>query len=64
MAQAACDRCQAPLIPDASYCDNCGERTHKARRQVRLAVRVEVLLIVLIVLLVMGFTFVFYLQGR
>jgi predicted nucleic acid-binding Zn ribbon protein len=62
MAQATCDRCRAPLTPDAAYCDRCGERTRKARRNVRLAIRIEVLFLVLMLLLVFGFTFVYYVQ--
>jgi predicted nucleic acid-binding Zn ribbon protein len=57
-----CDRCQAPLAEDAAYCDNCGERTRRARRMVRLAVRVELLFIGLVILLVAGFTLVYTLQ--
>jgi len=62
MPQSTCDRCQAPLVEDAAYCDNCGERTRKARRMIRLAVRVELLFIGLVVLLVAGFTLVYSLQ--
>ena len=62
MPQTNCDRCQAPLVEDAAYCDNCGERTRRARRLVTLAVRVELLFIALVVLLVAGFTLVFTLQ--
>jgi hypothetical protein len=61
-SQATCDRCKAPLVEDAAYCDNCGERTRRARRLVRLAVRVELLFIALVILLVAGFAAVFYLQ--
>jgi predicted nucleic acid-binding Zn ribbon protein len=60
--QTTCDRCQAPLVPDAAYCDKCGERTRRARRLVRVAVRVELLFIALIILLVAGFTLVYSLQ--
>jgi predicted nucleic acid-binding Zn ribbon protein len=60
VAQATCDRCRAPLTPGANYCDSCGERTRKARRNVRLAVRVELLFIAMVVLLVIGFTLVYY----
>jgi predicted nucleic acid-binding Zn ribbon protein len=62
MPQSNCDRCHAPLAEDAAYCDRCGERTRKARRLVRLAVRVELLFIALVILLVAGFTLVFTLQ--
>ena len=60
--QTNCDRCQAPLVADAAYCDNCGERTHKARRLVRLAIRVELLFIALILLVVAGFATIYYVQ--
>jgi predicted amidophosphoribosyltransferase len=60
--QTNCDRCQAPLVKGAAYCENCGERTRKARRLVRLAVRVEVLLILVVVVLIFGFTWVFLQQ--
>lgn len=62
LEQATCDRCRAPLVPEAAYCDKCGERTRKARRMVTLAIRVELLFIALIVLLIAGFTFIFYVQ--
>jgi predicted nucleic acid-binding Zn ribbon protein len=62
LPQLTCDRCQAPLVEDAAYCDECGERTRRARRMVRLAVRVELLFIALVILLVVGFTTVFYIQ--
>jgi uncharacterized paraquat-inducible protein A len=61
-AQMTCDRCRAPLVADAAYCDQCGERTHKARRLVRLAVRVELLFIALVVLLVAGFIVIYSFQ--
>ena len=60
--QLTCDRCQAPLVEDAAYCDKCGERTRRARRMVRLAVRVELLFVALVILLVAGFTLVYSLQ--
>jgi predicted nucleic acid-binding Zn ribbon protein len=62
MEQIACDRCGAAVAPGAAYCDRCGERTRKARRMVRTAVRLEVLLILAITAVVIGFSFVFYLQ--
>ena len=60
--QTTCDRCRAPLAENAAYCDNCGERTRRARRLVRLAVRVELLLIALVAVLVIGFAMIFYVQ--
>jgi len=56
MEQTNCDRCQAPLVPGAAYCEVCGERTRKARRLV------EMLLLVLFVVLIFGFTWVFLQQ--
>jgi predicted nucleic acid-binding Zn ribbon protein len=61
-AQTHCDRCRAPLVRDAAYCESCGERTHRAKRMVRLAIRVEILFVILVALLVVGFTYVFYVQ--
>jgi ribosomal protein L40E len=60
--QLTCDRCGAELRSGAAYCDKCGERTRRARRTVRLAVRVEVLLIALSLALVFGFAAVYYFQ--
>ena len=60
--QLTCDRCGAELRRGAAYCDKCGERTRRARRTVRLAVRVEVLLIALSLALVFGFAAVYYFQ--
>jgi predicted nucleic acid-binding Zn ribbon protein len=60
--QTNCDRCEAPLAPGAAYCEVCGERTRKARRLVRLALRLEILFVLLFVVLVFGFTWVFVQQ--
>jgi len=60
--QTHCDRCEAPLMRDAAYCESCGERTRRAKRMVRLAVRVEILFIILVALVVIGFTYVYYVQ--
>jgi uncharacterized paraquat-inducible protein A len=60
--QTTCDRCQSPLVADAAYCDRCGERTHRARRLVRVAIRVELLFLALVIALVASFTAIFYLQ--
>ena len=62
VAQTHCDRCKAPLMRDAAYCESCGERTHRAKRLVRLAVRVEILFVILVAVVVIGFTYVFYVQ--
>jgi hypothetical protein len=47
---------------DAAYCESCGERTRRAKRMVRLAIRVEILFVILVAVVVVGFTFVFYVQ--
>jgi predicted nucleic acid-binding Zn ribbon protein len=60
--QAACDKCGATLIPNAAYCERCGERTQRARRLVRVAIRVELLFFGLVVALVIGFTWIYSLQ--
>lgn len=60
--QTHCDRCSAPLRKNAAYCEKCGERTRRARRLVRLALRVEVLFVILVAVLVIGFTYIFYIQ--
>ena len=60
--QTNCDRCQAPLVREATYCESCGERTHRAKRLVRVAIRVEILFVILVALVVIGFTYVFTIQ--
>lgn len=60
--QTHCDRCGSELVRNAAYCERCGERTHRARRLVRLAVRVEMLLLVLVVAMIIAFAYVFYKQ--
>ena len=60
--QAACDKCGAMLVPDAAYCEKCGERTRRARRMVRLAIRVELVFFALIVILLIGFTWIYAAQ--
>jgi uncharacterized OB-fold protein len=60
--QAACDKCGASLVPNAAYCERCGERTHRARRLVRLAIRVELLFFLLVVAVVIGFTWIYATQ--
>ncbi len=58
----ACDACGAELVPGAAYCERCGARTRRARRMVRLAIRVELLFFVLVVALVIGFTWIYAAQ--
>jgi uncharacterized OB-fold protein len=53
--QGACDKCGKELVPDAAYCENCGERTRRARRLVRVALRVEVLFFLAVVGVLVGF---------
>ena len=60
--QVACEKCGAQLVPNAAYCERCGARTRRARRLVRLAIRVELLFFLLIVALVIGFTWVYAVQ--
>ena len=55
MTQVDCDRCHAPLVHHAAYCDGCGARTQRARRLVRTSVRVELVFFALICLMVAGF---------
>ena len=54
-SQANCDRCNASLTKDASYCDECGQRTRVAIKRVRLAVRIEILFFGAIALMVLAF---------
>jgi uncharacterized OB-fold protein len=60
--QVACDSCGARLEPNAAYCERCGTRTRRARRMVRLAIRVEVLFFLLIVALVVAFVWIYSVQ--
>ena len=60
--QIACDSCGAELIPNAAYCERCGTRTRRARRLVRLAIRVELLFFLLVVGLVVAFTWIYSAQ--
>ena len=60
--QVACDSCGAELVPNAAYCERCGARTRRARRLVRLAIRVELLFFLLVVGLVIAFTWIYAVQ--
>jgi uncharacterized OB-fold protein len=61
-AQVACDNCGKELIPGAAYCEKCGARTRRARRLVRLAVRVELVFFLAVVAMVGAFVWVYALQ--
>jgi uncharacterized OB-fold protein len=61
-AQIACDNCGAQLVPNAAYCEKCGARTRRARRLVRLAIRVELVFFLLVVLMIIGFVWVYAIQ--
>jgi uncharacterized OB-fold protein len=61
-AQVACDTCGAELVPQAAYCERCGARTRRARRLVRVAIRVEALFFVMVVALVVGFIWIYSAQ--
>lgn len=60
--QVACDKCGKELVPNAAYCERCGERTRRARRLVRLAIRVELLFFLMVVGIVVGFTWIYSAQ--
>jgi uncharacterized OB-fold protein len=60
--QVACDTCGAELVPQAAYCERCGARTRRARRLVRVAIRVEALFFLMVVALVIGFTWIYATQ--
>src|ERR1700726_4425488 len=57
--QVACDKCGRELVPNAAYCERCGERTRRARRLVRVAARGEILFFRVVVPLVFGFTWIY-----
>jgi len=57
--QVACDKCGAQLVPNAAYCERCGTRTRRARRLVRLAIRVELIFFLLVVGIVIAFTWIY-----
>jgi uncharacterized OB-fold protein len=60
--QVACDKCGAKLVPNAAYCERCGTRTRRARRLVRVAIRVEALFFLMVVVLVVAFTWIYATQ--
>ena len=61
-AQVACDNCGKELRPEAAYCEHCGARTRRARRLVRLAIRVELVFFLAVVALVGAFIWVYAVQ--
>jgi uncharacterized OB-fold protein len=61
-AQVACDNCGKGLIPGAAYCESCGARTRRAKRLVRLAIRVELVFVLAVVAMVAGFVWVYAIQ--
>ena len=61
-AQVACDTCGAELVANAAYCERCGARTRRARRLVRVAIRVELVFFLLVVGLVIAFTWIYSAQ--
>ena len=61
-AQVACDNCGTELVSGAAYCEKCGARTRRAKRLVRLAIRVELVIFGAFVLTVAGFVWVYLVQ--
>jgi uncharacterized OB-fold protein len=61
-AQVACDKCGKELVPNAAYCESCGTRTRRARRLVRLAIRVELMFFLMVVGVVVAFTWIYSVQ--
>lgn len=43
------------MVPDAAYCERCGTRTRRAKRMVRLAIRVEAVFFLAVIAMVAGF---------
>ncbi|HLK35531.1 MAG TPA: DUF2116 family Zn-ribbon domain-containing protein [Polyangiaceae bacterium] len=60
--QVACDTCGASLEPNAAYCDKCGARTRRAKRMVRLAIRIELVFFVMVLVLVAAFVGIYEVQ--
>jgi len=60
--QAACDNCGTAIVANAAYCEKCGARTRRAKRLVRLAIRVELLFFLLVVGIVVAFTWIYAVQ--
>lgn len=60
--QVACDKCGKELVPNAAYCESCGERTRRARKLVRVALRVEILFFLAVVAVLIGFIWTYSAQ--
>ena len=60
--QVACDKCGKELVPDAAYCESCGQRTRRARRLVRVALRVEILFFLAVVAVLIAFIWTYSAQ--
>jgi uncharacterized OB-fold protein len=60
--QVACDKCGKELVPGAAYCEKCGARTRRAKRLVRLAIRVELVFFLGIVAMVGAFVWIYSVQ--
>jgi uncharacterized OB-fold protein len=60
--QVACDNCGKELVPGAAYCEKCGARTRRAKRLVRLAIRVELVFFLGIIAMVAAFVWIYSAQ--
>ena len=60
--QVACDNCGKELIQGAAYCERCGARTRRAKRLVRLAIRVELVFFLAVVAMVAAFVWAYGFQ--
>ena len=60
--QVACDKCGKELVPNAAYCESCGERTRRARKLVRVALRVEILFFLAVVAVLIAFIWTYSAQ--
>ena len=61
-AQVACENCGAQLVAGAAYCERCGARTRRARRLVRLAIRVELVFFLGVIVMVAAFVWIYAIQ--
>lgn len=60
--QVACDACGTALEPNAAYCEKCGARTRRAKRMVRMAIRIELVFFVMVLVLVAAFVGIYEVQ--